>query len=117
MLVLVSMGVPAHMRVLVGMRMRVLTLVGMAMLVFMPMFAMRMIVPAAVVIRVLLVRGAAMNVELHPLDLLPLRAIVVHVKVPEIQLAEFPLQGARLHAEVDQGADHHVATDSGNAVQ
>ena len=80
-------------------------------------FLVIVIVAAAVAVSVLLVRGAGVNVELHALDVLPLRAVVVHVKVSEVELAEFPLERARPHAEVNESADHHVAANSGNAVQ
>jgi hypothetical protein len=63
------------------------------------------------------VRVPLVDVEFHALDVLPLRTVIVHVEVAEMQLAQFPLEGARLHAEVDERADHHVAADSRDAVE
>jgi hypothetical protein len=111
----VGMLVLMSVRVFMGVRMGALLML-VIMLMLVPMFVI-VIVIAALVMRVLLVRRAAVDVELHALDILPLRAIVMHVKVAEVQLAEFPLERARLHAEIDQRADHHVAADSGDAVQ
>jgi len=63
------------------------------------------------------VRRAAVDVEFHALDILPLRAVVVHVEIAEVQLAQLPFERAGFHAEVDECADCHVATDAGNAVE
>ena len=47
-----------------------------------PVFVLAVVaVPA-----VLLMRRAAVDVEFHPLDVLPLCAIVVHVEVADVQL-------------------------------
>jgi hypothetical protein len=89
-----------------------LMFVAMLMLVFMFMF-----MSAAIAVGMLLVRRTRVDVELHALDVLPLCAVVVHVKVSEVQLAQFPFERARPDAEVNERADHHVAADSRNAVQ
>jgi hypothetical protein len=60
---------------------------------------------------------AAMDVELHALDVLTLRAVEVHVEVAEIEFSDFPLQCAGFHPEVNESAHRHVAADSRNAVQ
>jgi hypothetical protein len=73
-------------------------------------------VVVTVPVPVLDVRGAAVDVELHALDVLPLRAVEVHVEVADGQLAQLPFERARLHTEVHERADGHVAADSGNAV-
>ena len=69
------------------------------------------------VLAVLLVRRAAVDVEFHALDVLPLRAVVMHVEVAEVQFAQLPFERAGFHAEVDECADHHVAADAGDAVE
>ena len=63
------------------------------------------------------VRRPAVDVEFHALDFLPLRAVIVHVEVAEIQLAQLPFERAGFHAEVNERAHHHVATDAGDAVE
>jgi len=62
-------------------------------------------------------RSRSVDVEFHALDVLPLGAVGVHVEFAEVQLSQLPFECARLHAEVDEGAHHHVAADAGNAVQ
>jgi hypothetical protein len=110
-----SMLVPAFMRVLVFVRMpvsmRVFVRMGMLMLVRVSVFV------AGALVAMLLVRRAAVDVELHALDVLPLRAVVVHVEVADVQLAQLPFERAGLHAEVNERADHHVAADAGDAVE
>ena len=76
-----------------------------------------MAVPAAGFVSMPAVRGTLVDVEFHPLDVFPLRAVTVHVEIAEIQLAQFPFEGAGQDAEIDERADHHVAADSGNAVE
>ena len=79
---------------------------------------MRMLVRMSVFVpAVLLMRRAAVDVEFHTLDVLPLCAIVVHVEVADVQLAQLPFERAGFHAEVNERADHHVATDAGDAVE
>jgi hypothetical protein len=55
--------------------------------------------------------------EFHPLNLLPLLPVEVKVKVAKRKLREFPLQRGGLDAEIYKSADHHVAADSGDAVE
>jgi hypothetical protein len=62
------------------------------------------------------VRGAFVNVEFHAFDVLPLLAVEVHVERAEIDFAQLPFEGAGFDAEIDDGADHHVAADAGCAV-
>ena len=66
---------------------------------------------------VLVVRRAAVDVEFHALDVLPLFAVIVHVEIADVQLAQLPFERAGFHAEVNERADHHVATDAGDAVE
>ena len=66
---------------------------------------------------VLVVRRAAVDVEFHALDVLPLRAVVVHVEVADVQLAQLPFERTGFHAEINERADHHVAADAGDAVE
>ena len=63
------------------------------------------------------VRRAFVDVEFYTLDVLPLCAVVMHVEVAEIEFAQFPFESAGEDAEIDERADHHVAADSGNAVE
>ena len=118
-LVLMLMGMSVFVAmlifVLVLMRMRVAVFVRMAVFLF--LIVVVMMVSAAVSVGMLLVRGAAVNVEFHALDVLPLGAVVVHVEVTEIQFAQLPLERAGFHTKVNQGANHHVTADSGNAVE
>ena len=81
------------------------------LLVRVPVF-MPVAVPA-----ILPVGGAAVDVELHTLDLRPFRAIIVHVEIAEVQFAQFPLQRAGFHAEVEKCADSHIAADARDAVK
>ena len=76
-----------------------------------------MVMIAAIAVGVLLGGGAGGDVELHAFDVLPLGAVVMHVEVTELEFAQFPFERARLDPEIDEGADHHVAADSGNAVK
>jgi hypothetical protein len=125
MLMLVSMAVLVRVRMLVmrmlmrmGMGMLMLSmgmlaLVPMALVIVMPVLA----VFAVVVGRTFAMRSWTMNIEFHSLDILPLFTVRMHVKVAEVQLSEFPFEGARLDAKVDERANHHVAADAGNAVE
>ena len=102
-LVLMLMGMSVFVAmlifVLVLMRMRVAVFVRMAVFLF--LIVVVMMVSAAVSVGMLLVRGAAVNVEFHALDVLPLGAVVVHVEITEIQFAQLPLERAGFHAKVD----------------
>ena len=63
------------------------------------------------------VRGAFVDTEFHAFDVLPLLPFEVHVKVADLQLGKLPLESGRLHAEIDERADRHVAADAGDAVE
>jgi len=86
---------------------------------------MRMLMPMLVRVPVIMsafilmrtMRRAAVDVEFHALDVLPLCAVIVHVEVADVQLAQLPFERAGFHAEVEECADHHVAADAGNAVE
>lgn len=122
MLFVVVMIMITAITVLVVMFMTVLVLMFMFMFMGVPMFvrmAMLMLtmMVVAAAIAVFVMGGAFVNVELHTLDILPLGAVVVHVKVAKLEFVQLPLEGAGLHAEIDERADHHVAADSGNAVE
>ena len=76
------------------------------------------VVPAVVaMLDMFLMRRAAVDVKFHALDVLSLCAVVVHVEVADVQLAQLPFERAGFHAEVNERADHHVATDAGDAVE
>jgi len=79
-----------------------LSFVGMSVGVFMLM----------VVLAVVCVGEAVVDIEFHAFDLLPLCALVVHVKLAELQLVEFPFECAGFDAEIDECADSHVAADA-----
>ena len=124
-------------RVSLGGCMGVLVLRIVVVLVVMmhvPLFAvpvsafMRMLMPMLVRVPVIMsafmlmramlhMRRAAVDVEFHALDVLPLCAVIVHVEVADVQLAQLPFERAGFHAEVEECADHHVAADAGNAVE
>ena len=65
------------------------------------------LMPAAFAMRV-----AAVDVKFHTLDVLPLRTVVVHVKMTEPQLFNLPFQRTGFHAEVDERTHRHVTADS-----
>ena len=108
MLILMMMPVLVMMMLAVGML--VSTLVVMFIMVVIMM-------TAALVMIVVVMRSAAVDVEFHALDVLPLRTIVVHVEIAKAEFAELPFEAAWFHPEINERADHHVAADSGNAVQ
>lgn len=116
MLFIVVMIVITAVTVLVVMLVTVLMLMGVPMFVRMAMLMLAMMMVTAA-IAVFVMRGPFVNVEFHALDVLPLGAVVVHVKVAKLEFVQLPLEGAGLHAEIDKRADHHVAADSGNAVE
>ena len=109
--------------VLVGMGMRVPVVVLTFLFVRMVM-AVIMIVAAVmgmpVIVRLVLavgVRGAFMDAKFHPFHFLPLLPFEVHVKIADVELGELPLEGGRLDAKIDQGADGHVAADTGETIK
>lgn len=134
-----SVGVLMRMLVLVGVGMRVavstlfavlmmmvFVLVTMIMVVRVPVFmgvsvlmamAMAVIVTAARLILIVRVGRALMDAKLHAFDCLTLGAVEVHVKVPDIELGKFPLECGGLDAEIDEGADGHIAADAGETIE
>lgn len=92
-------------------------LVRMFVPVFVPVLVSVLVSVLVMMFAVLMVCRAAVDVELHALDVLPLCAVVVHVEVADVQLAQLPFERAGFHAEVNERADHHVATDAGDAVE
>ena len=58
------------------------------------------------------VRRALMDAELNSLDALSLLTLEVHMKIAECEFGELPLESRRFDAEIDQGADRHVAADA-----
>jgi len=76
------------------------------MFMFMSMFI--------VVVRV---RCALMDAELNSLDALSLLSLEVHMKIAECEFGELPLESRRFDAEIDQGADRHVAADARCAIE
>ena len=93
----------------------IVVLVVMMQMAFLAVFV-RVLMSAAAIMPVP-VRRPVVDVEFHALDLLPLRAVIVHVKVAEVQLAQLPFERAGFHTEVNERADHHVTTDAGDAVE
>ena len=73
-----TVRVPAFMRMLMAMLMRVPVLVSALMLMRAGLH----------------MRRAAVDVEFHALDVLPLCAVIVHVEVADVQLAQFPFERA-----------------------
>jgi uncharacterized paraquat-inducible protein A len=68
-------------------------------------------------VAVFLMGRAGVDAEKHAFDLLPFGTVGVEVKVAEAELAQFPLEGGRPHAEVEQRAHGHVAADAAEAVE
>ena len=99
--------------VLVGVRM----FMGMFVSMLMFMSVLVLVVAFALFILVVRVRRALVDAELHALHLLPLLAVEVHVEIAEIELRELPFEGRGFHAEIDEGADGHVAGDAGKAIE
>ena len=77
----------------------------------------RMLVPVTLLILVVRVHRASVNSKLHPLDVLPLPTVEVHVEIAEFQLGKLPLQGAGFDAEIAQRAHSHVAADAGGTIE
>ena len=96
---------------------RVAVFVVMPVLVLVLMFLLLVMMPVLVFILVMRVRRAFVDAELDPLDALALLPLEVHVKIAERELREFPFEGGRLDAEIDQCADRHVAADAGGAIE
>ena len=63
------------------------------------------------------VRGSFVDAKLDSLDLLLLLAREVHVEIADVELRQFPLEGAWFHAEVGERADGHVAADAGKTIE
>jgi hypothetical protein len=78
------------------------------------------IVPAFAVMMCVLLVGVCrtyVDAEFDSGDPLPLGTLEVRVKVADVQFREFPLEGRRLHAQVAERADRHIAADSGEAIE
>ena len=73
------------------------------------------VVVVIVVMIVMLVRQ--MHVELHAFDAGLVLARNVQVIAVELELPEFALQPARVHAQINQRADEHVAADAAEDVE
>jgi hypothetical protein len=121
----VVMGVTVSM-VMLLMSMRVffrrlmMMLVGMRMAMLFSLVMVVMAVLVSVFMRLILVvrvDRSLVNAKLYPLHVLPFLAVEVHVKIAEIELGEFPLEGGGLDAEIDEGADCHVAADAGKTIE
>jgi hypothetical protein len=115
MLVFVFMPTPMPIPMLVFVPM--LVAVGVRLLPVVVMMLVAVTVTALMLILIRRVRCAFVNAEFHTLDALPMLPLKVHVKVAEIDLRELPLEAGRLHAEVDERADGHVAGDAGEAIE
>ena len=110
------------------MLMFMLMLVGVLMFMFMPVFVgmlmlmlmgvgMNLAVLIGVLVLFVGVRAARVDAEFHSLDVLALLALEVHVKIPDVQLGKLPLERGRLHSQVAERADGHVAADARKAVE
>jgi len=111
MLVLMAMFVAVMFFTRILLRVRVgvmLMLILVTMRVLMVMPFTRTFIP---------MRRTLVDAELYSFDLMPLRTVEVHVKIAEIELRQFPFESGRFHAEIHQGADGHVAADSGTAIE
>jgi hypothetical protein len=114
---MLSVGVRGLMRMLVS----VLMVMILRFLVVMMMFVhVLVLMPAAIFVTLILVVGmgrALVNAEFHAFDVLPFFPFEVHVKGADLELGEFPLQSGWFHAEIDEGADGHVAANAGDAIE
>ena len=126
------MRVPISMSVLVRMTVIMLMIVvlvaaAFAMLVLVLMFVVMPVFMGMCLVRVVMIgtfvgvlfvtatfvmRRPTVDVKFYPLNVLPLRTVVVHVKMTKVQLFNFPFQSAGLHAEIDECANCHVTANS-----
>ena len=105
------------MRLMVGMRcFPVLMPVMMSVFMIMAMFPVPMCM-LMIVLMLMLVGRTFMDAEMNAFDLLPLRAIEVHVKIADLELGKLPFQSGRFDTKITQSADHHVAADAREAVE
>ena len=109
MLKIVQMLVPAA-----GLRRIVLMVVVVIVVVRAMVMSMR--VPLFL-LRLVHMHSTAVNGKPHPLDVLPFSPLKVHVEIADLQLAQLPFEGGRLHPQVAQRAYHHIAGDAGEAVE
>jgi hypothetical protein len=58
-----------------------------------------------------------MDAKLHAFDFAAGFPLEVHVKMPQIQLGELPLQGGGFYSQVAQGAHGHVSADTRKTVK
>jgi hypothetical protein len=112
-LVLMLVVMPAAVVVVMIVRMVMTVAVRVIVMMMLVGVPVRMIV---VVIALVGVCRSLVNAEMNAFDLLPLCPVEVHVKIAEIELGEFPLEGRGLHSQVAKGADQHVTADTGEAV-
>ena len=122
MLVRVLMLMPVGMRMRVPVVMIIFFII--IMMVAMPMIVVvvviMVVVLMAVIVRFVLVvrvRGALVDAEFYAFHFLPLFPVEVHVKIADIELGQFPLQRGGFDAEIDKGADGHIAADAGETIE
>jgi len=117
MLMLVRMGMPMVMIalfILMMMMMAVIVVVVMIMVAVVVMMAVAVIVGFVLVVRV---GRSFVDAKFHAFHFLPLLPVEMHMKISDIELGELPFQGGGLDAEIDEGADGHVATDAGETIE
>ena len=116
MVMLVAVGVAVFMRARLFVMMVFVGVCGALRVVVMMVVAM----PVFVLFRfVLAVRVglAFVDAKFDSLDFVPLLALKVHVKIPEIEFGKLPFERGGFHTKIDQCADGHVAGDAGKAVK
>ncbi len=118
-----AMGHPVRVRVAVvmGVVVRISVSVRVAV-VIMSMRSigsiMSMLVLMRVRVRGFAVDGPGMNPELDPFHALAMGPLKVHVKIADLQLGKFPLEGGWFHAQIAEGTDSHIAANArGRAVK
>jgi len=97
----------------------VMVVVMVVMVMIMAMFVVVRVPPAVAVtlFRLVKVCIAQVNVELHPFDARLMLPGIVKVISIQVQLLQFALELVRVHPEVDQRANEHVAADAAKKVQ
>lgn len=94
----------------------VLVMMFMAVLMRGPM-VMIMVVVIVVMTVVVVVVVREMDVELHTFDAGLLLPRDVQVIAVELELGEFAAKFARVHAQINQRADKHIAADAAEGVE
>ena len=105
--------------VIVAMFVFVIVRIFVAVVTVMRMF-MRMLMIVAmvmVVVFVMMVSIRQMNIELHTSDALPFLTPHVQMIAIELQLPQLAFQFMRIHAQVDECRNEHIAGDAAKDIQ